>query len=66
MVALDLAKFPVPTQAFIGGKYVDCKSVEKHELRSSVNDETLTSGKQYFGNRSSCSRTDILVSIFDF
>ncbi|KAI3328963.1 aldehyde dehydrogenase [Xylariaceae sp. AK1471] len=46
-VALDLTKFSIPTQAFIGGKYVDCKSTEKHELRSSVNDEVLTSDLQW-------------------
>ncbi|KAI0441196.1 aldehyde dehydrogenase domain-containing protein [Xylaria telfairii] len=46
-VALDFAKYPIPTQAFIGGKYVDCKGAEKHELRSSVNDEVLTSDVQW-------------------
>lgn len=44
VVTLDFSKYPIPTQPFIGGKYVDCKNPEKHELRSSVNDETLTSG----------------------
>ncbi len=44
VVALDFTKYPIPTQAFIGGKYVDCKDTGKHELRSSVNDEVLTSG----------------------
>ncbi|KAI1280945.1 aldehyde dehydrogenase domain-containing protein [Xylaria sp. FL0933] len=46
-VALDFTKYPIPTQAFIGGKYVDCKDPEKHELRSSVNDEILTSDLQW-------------------
>ncbi|KAI8949683.1 aldehyde dehydrogenase domain-containing protein [Xylaria longipes] len=46
-VALDFTKYPIPTQAFIGGKYVDSKDAEKHELRSSVNDEVLTSDLQW-------------------
>ncbi|KAI3342872.1 aldehyde dehydrogenase domain-containing protein [Ustulina deusta] len=47
VVALDFTKYPIPTQAFIGGKYVDCKDTGKHELRSSVNDEVLTSDLQW-------------------
>ncbi|KAI0203728.1 aldehyde dehydrogenase domain-containing protein [Astrocystis sublimbata] len=46
-VALDFTKYPIPTQPFIGGKYVDCKHAEKHELRSSVNDEVLTADLQW-------------------
>ncbi|KAI1356418.1 aldehyde dehydrogenase domain-containing protein [Xylaria sp. FL0043] len=46
-IALDFTKYPIPTQAFIGGKYVDCSDPEKHELRSSVNDEILTSNLQW-------------------
>ncbi|KAI0425547.1 aldehyde dehydrogenase domain-containing protein [Xylaria sp. FL1042] len=46
-VALDLTKYPIPTQGFIGGKYVDCSDTGKHELRSSVNDEVLTSDLQW-------------------
>ncbi|KAI0872111.1 aldehyde dehydrogenase domain-containing protein [Hypoxylon argillaceum] len=44
---LDFTKYPIPTQAFIGGKYVDCKNTEKHELCSSVNDEILTTDLQW-------------------
>ncbi|KAI1423637.1 aldehyde dehydrogenase domain-containing protein [Xylaria sp. FL1777] len=47
VVALDFTKYPIPTQAFIGGKYIDCTGTEKHELRSSVNDEILTSDLQW-------------------
>ncbi|KAI8632506.1 aldehyde dehydrogenase domain-containing protein [Xylariaceae sp. FL1651] len=47
VVALDFTKFPIPTQPFIGGNYVDCKSTEKHALRSSVNDEVMTSDLQW-------------------
>ncbi|KAI0817562.1 aldehyde dehydrogenase domain-containing protein [Xylaria sp. FL0064] len=46
-VALDFTKYPIPTQAFIGGKYVDCSGTGKHELHSSVNDEILTSDLQW-------------------
>ncbi|KAI0466410.1 aldehyde dehydrogenase domain-containing protein [Xylaria cf. heliscus] len=46
-IALDFTKYPIPTQAFIGGKYVDCKDAGKHELRSSVNDEVVTSDLQW-------------------
>ncbi|KAI0409690.1 aldehyde dehydrogenase domain-containing protein [Xylaria palmicola] len=46
-VALDFARYPLPTQAFIGGKYVDCRDAERHELRSAVNDEVLTSDLQW-------------------
>ncbi|KAI0100331.1 aldehyde dehydrogenase domain-containing protein [Nemania sp. FL0031] len=48
-VTLDFTKYPIPTQAFIGGKYVDCKNTEKHKLQSSVNDEVLTSDLQWAG-----------------
>ncbi|GAP86111.1 putative aldehyde dehydrogenase-like [Rosellinia necatrix] len=47
VVTLDFSKYPIPTQAFIGGKYVDCKDTGKHELRSSVNDQVLTSNLQW-------------------
>ncbi|KAJ3580190.1 hypothetical protein NPX13_g378 [Xylaria arbuscula] len=47
VVALDFSKYPIPTQAFIGGKYVNCKNTDKHGLRSSVNDEVLTSDLQW-------------------
>ncbi|KAF2970188.1 hypothetical protein GQX73_g3355 [Xylaria multiplex] len=46
-VTLDFTKYPIPTQAFIGGKYVDCRDTDKHELCSSVNDEVLTSDLQW-------------------
>lgn len=46
-ITLDFTKYPIPTQAFIGGKYVDCKHTVKHELRSAVNDEVVTSDLQW-------------------
>ncbi|KAI0974625.1 aldehyde dehydrogenase domain-containing protein [Xylaria arbuscula] len=47
VVTLDFTKYPIPTQAYINGKYVDCHDTGKHELRSSVNDEILTSDLQW-------------------
>ncbi|KAI1823999.1 aldehyde dehydrogenase domain-containing protein [Xylaria intraflava] len=47
VTALDFTKYPIPTQSFIGGKHVECKNAEKHELRSSVNDEVVTSELQW-------------------
>ncbi|KAI1110838.1 aldehyde dehydrogenase domain-containing protein [Nemania sp. NC0429] len=47
VVTLDFTQHHIPTQAFIGGEYVDCKNAEKHELRSSVNDEVVTSDVQW-------------------
>lgn len=44
VITLDFTQHTIPTQAFIGGKYVDCENIEKHELRSSVNDEVVTPG----------------------
>ncbi|KAI1333044.1 aldehyde dehydrogenase domain-containing protein [Xylariaceae sp. FL0255] len=47
MCALDISKYPIPTQAFIGRKYVDTKGSGKQSLRSSVNDEVVTSELQW-------------------
>ncbi|RYC58834.1 hypothetical protein CHU98_g7377 [Xylaria longipes] len=45
--SLDLDRYPIPTQAFIGGKFVDSTSNEKHILISAVNDATITEELQW-------------------
>ncbi|KAI0863771.1 aldehyde dehydrogenase domain-containing protein [Xylaria cubensis] len=43
--SLDLDRYPIPTQAFIGGEFLDGTSSEKHTLISSVNDAIITKGR---------------------
>lgn len=42
---IDLGKYPLPVQPWIGGTYKDAVSGEKHTLISSVNDAIVTKGK---------------------
>ncbi|KAI0147674.1 aldehyde dehydrogenase domain-containing protein [Xylariaceae sp. FL1272] len=46
-IALDFSQHPIPTQAWIDGKYVDTKGGEKKTLTSAVNDEVVTSELQW-------------------
>ncbi|KAI0184552.1 aldehyde dehydrogenase domain-containing protein [Xylaria flabelliformis] len=45
--SLDLDRYPIPTQAFIGGEFLDGTSSEKHTLISSVNDAIITKELQW-------------------
>lgn len=44
-------KFPIPVQAFIGGKYVDSTGNDRHILVSAVNDAVVTSELQWSNAR---------------
>ncbi|KAJ1334926.1 betaine-aldehyde dehydrogenase [Microdochium nivale] len=44
---MDLTRYPLPLQAFIGGKFVDSVGNEKKELRSSVDDRVVTDALQW-------------------
>jgi len=53
MIAKEIAKFPLPTQPFIDGQYVQAKGSERLTLTSAVNDSILTKGqslKRGFGS----------------
>ncbi|KAI0467599.1 aldehyde dehydrogenase [Xylaria cf. heliscus] len=43
----DLHRYPIPTQAFIGGKFVDSAGNEEHILVSAVNDVIITKELQW-------------------
>ncbi|KAI1747965.1 aldehyde dehydrogenase [Xylaria castorea] len=49
--SLDLDRYPIPTQAFIGGKFVDSTSEGKHTLISAVNDAIVTKELQWSNTR---------------
>ncbi|KAH8889091.1 aldehyde dehydrogenase [Thozetella sp. PMI_491] len=44
---IDLSRFPIPVQPFIGGSFVDSTDSERHTLRSSVNDAIVTEELQW-------------------
>lgn len=41
---MDTSRHQLPLRAFVGGEFVDSIGTERHTLRSSVNNQVLTTG----------------------